>query len=1007
MAGNLEGGPSLLAAFVVGWQRRSTPTSSRLGGRQMYGRIFSWVFWLGAALPMAGAIAFQVPENPQADAVVPLVTDVRSLLNVSLTWEEAGQQMVVDRLNIQYYLSGTDVTVFPVWIALPPVELQSPDGTWKAVEPGTELNPHQEKLVLRLQVRNLWADSEGAAPAVEQVMRERLGRRHRIPPEGFRFFEPKIRLPIRAVLKVPLEGQGEVRVSGYVLLTQHHLESVRPVPLRIELDRAALAEAATTLGRPVRVEDLRVQMETEVYCRLETRLIEARLDALQASLTYLREQLKTTPGEPVDWVIAPAGGEGSSLYLLRQVLTESLALQVAVREGADISIGPVAEQLLQHATRQLRRGQVQDAERVALLVSDRLALVGTMGEIARTAKLERKDREEVFRKMEQQVKDGSLQVQAEIGLGLTLLGSPLGFRGGFQGNYRDLAMNADLMEKYHRALDEVGQFYEGKIPMLPALELRAESMDQAFRIIRASMGQSRFTAAFYPIPGPLLELGIVEKMQRVLEEKNLEREGSEKELAFRIRTASLGATLELDAGEYRIDESLVIKKSVALVGKGPGKTILVRDTREPLLRLEGQATLTIRNVTLQQLEETGTPLVLATEGRLIVENVHFQGSGGVAVVKPKVDQSAEKTGGSGSSQDLSPLLRNSAIFLSGSVRAELMNCEIRSFSGPGVYLGESAVATIVDLKVQDCFAGIRAGGNSTGRASKSRCEANLFGAILTNGSTLQLLECLFKDSVHDGIVIAGTSRASVRNCACENNQSAGICVVHEAQPTLEKNIVRQNRGAGIAFAGNAKGIARGNTCEANGGSGIQIQDSAQPALESNTCGGNRLAGIAYIGNSGGSAVGNTCEGNQRDGIYLQDRANPTLQDNICRGNRWSGIAYLGSSPAAIQANSCENNHMQGIFVAGSGEPTVAKNICRGNVYEGILVMDNARPTLEENQCLNNRRNGIAYRSAGAGGIARNNVCNGNGHNGIGIYAGNPQLEGNTCENNVWYAIYRQ
>ena len=599
----------------------------------MFGRIFSWVFWLGAALPMAGAIASQVPETPQADAVVPLVTDVRSLLNVSLTWEEAGQRMVVDRLNIQYYLSGTDVTVFPVWIALPPVELQSPDGTWKAVEPGTELNPNQEKLVLRLLVRNLWADSEGAAPAVEQVMRERLGRRHGIPPEGFRFFEPKIRLPIRAVLKVPLEGQGEVRVSGYVLLTQHHLESVRPVPLRIELDRAALAEAAATLGRAIRAEDLRLQMEADVYCRLETHLIEARLDALQASLTHLREQLNTSPGEPVGWVIAPAGGEGSSLHLLRQVLSESLALQIAVREGADISIGPVAEQLLQHATRQFRRGQVQDGERVALLVSDRLALVGTVGEIARTAKLERKDRDEFLRKLGEQITDRNLELEGKLGLGIGFVDLPLGIHTGLRSGYRDLKVDRDLLEKCSLAVEELGHFYEGKIPVLSALDLRAESVDQAFRLIRASIGQSRFIASYYPIAGPLLELGLGEKIEK----------GLGAELAFRIHSAAPGATLELEAGEYRINQPLVIKRSVTIVGKEPGKSIILRDTLEPVLRVEGQATLTIRNVSIQQLQDPGTPMVVATEGRLVLENVHFSGAGGVLVVKPRLQQALEKT----------------------------------------------------------------------------------------------------------------------------------------------------------------------------------------------------------------------------------------------------------------------------------------------------------------------------------------------------------------------------
>jgi len=990
----------------------------------MTGQLFLRIAWAATALPILAAMGFQEPEKPPADAVVPVVTDIRSLLNASLSWQEAGQLMIVDRLNIQYYLAGTDITIFPVWVVVPPIELQTAQGTWREVESATELDPNQENLVLRVRVRNLWADSEYAGPAVETLVRERLSRRHGIAAEALRFFDPKIRLPIRAVARIPLEGSGEPRVSAYAQVTQQYLESAQAVPLRIVLDREALAQATAVLGRPVQVGDLRLQFEVDVYSRLETQLIEARLDALQASLAHLREQLKTQPGEVVSWLIAPAGGQGEGRTLFRQVLEESLSLQISIREGVDVAVAPLAEQLLQHAFGQLRRGQIQDGDRVALLFGERLALVGAMGEITRLAKLDRKEREELCRTLQEKLQNREWDLAGQFGLKVAFLGS-YEFEGGLRGGYRSGTADRDFAERLNRALEEVGQFWEGRIPALPALNLQAEAVDQAFRTLRGSIAQSRFTASYYPIGSPLVELPPVKLPKAETQwpashppqESTTERVrvASGRELADQIGRVAPETTIELEPGEFRIDQSLVIRQPLILVGKGRGETTLVRGTQEPLFRLEAEATLTLRDLTIRQGTETGTPVISANAGLVVLQNVQLLGAGGVPVIERKLNQAmitrlslalagpielefARLVGG---------FPANSAVVLGGSARAEITGCEIGSFSGAGLLLSENASAQVQEVKFRDCYAGIFARGASTGRATTCTFEANWTGAMLSDDSIFQLLGCFAKENRTHGIQISGASSALVSGCSCENNGSRGIHVGESARPTLHNNICGGNKGTGIYYGGMSGGTARENTCENNGLNGIAVAESAQPTLEKNICRSNQRSGIAFWRNFAGTARENTCESNGYHGIEVSHSAQPTLEKNMCRSNKLAGIAFLGNSAGIARENTCASNAEDGMYVTDSAAPTLSQNICRGNTNEGIHVAGKGRPTIEGNQCLRNGRNGIAYRSAGASGVVRNNVCNGNGYNGIGIYAGNPQLEGNTCQNNGWYAIYRQ
>ena len=224
-------------------------------------------------------------------------------------------------------------------------------------------------------------------------------------------------------------------------------------------------------------------------------------------------------------------------------------------------------------------------------------------------------------------------------------------------------------------------------------------------------------------------------------------------------------------------------------------------------------------------------------------------------------------------------------------------------------------------------------------------------AVRANRGEVRLYRCLFTGGVWDeanqrggdGLWLYGTVRGYVEACWATGNQLAGIRLSGQAQPTLEGNTCRENKGAGIAYFGSAAGAARQNTCAGNEKHGIYVGEQSQPTLEGNTCRENKDTGIAYFGSAAGAARQNTCAGNERNGIYVGEQAQPTLEGNTCRENKLYGISYGNKAGGVARGNECTSNGEDGIFVVPTAHPMLRDNRCRGN--KGKEVNDQRRWTI--------------------------------------------------------------
>jgi len=213
--------------------------------------------------------------------------------------------------------------------------------------------------------------------------------------------------------------------------------------------------------------------------------------------------------------------------------------------------------------------------------------------------------------------------------------------------------------------------------------------------------------------------------------------------------------------------------------------------------------------------------------------------------------------------------------------------------------------------------------------------------VVVDGGEISFTRCRFTGAVQPilgesaGLRLKGDTMGTVRECLADGNDSTGIRVEDQAEPTLEENKAMNNTEVGIAYFDESGGVARRNECISNGFHGIGVGERARPTLEENMCTGNEQSGITYFGSASGMARGNWCSDNGKHGIYVGEQAQPTLEENICTNNEQAGIAYVDESDGVARGNECSGN-LVGIFVDERADPSLIDNDCHGNTRADIL-----------------------------------------------------------------------
>ena len=292
--------------------------------------------------------------------------------------------------------------------------------------------------------------------------------------------------------------------------------------------------------------------------------------------------------------------------------------------------------------------------------------------------------------------------------------------------------------------------------------------------------------------------------------------GAHRTIGAAIRAAEDGAVVPVQPGIYQ--ETVVLDRDVTIVAaKGPGTVRVVAPQRSALM-LHGCAA-TIRDLTIEAAS-TKEAAVLVKGGSPVLERCEIRGRVEITV---DTECALRECG----VQDAA----YAGVYLSGTSRALIEDCTVRSVDGDGVRLDDSAHADCVRTTVDDVQgSGLRFTG--TGGGVFDDCEISRTGdaAVLIEAHARpRLRRCRLRDTGAEGVRIEGPARRPddhgrddepagtggsadagredrrIRLEQCEITRTGEGVFAHGDSAVLMKDChVRDAKGTGVLVAGRCR-----------------------------------------------------------------------------------------------------------------------------------------------------------------------------------------------------------
>ncbi len=291
-----------------------------------------------------------------------------------------------------------------------------------------------------------------------------------------------------------------------------------------------------------------------------------------------------------------------------------------------------------------------------------------------------------------------------------------------------------------------------------------------------------------------------------------------------LDSAPAGALVRLLEGVY--PERITLRKSVALVGAGAGKTLLKPDKPEPGVtpetikaayeRLRSAQTSEQKEQLLKTyVDDYFRPTVLLEEVRdVMLKGLSVQG------IRPSSEEAT---------------LTSDALLRSRASSANIEDCE---FVGP--YANGIQITNGGQVKIARCLvAGIWGKGISV---SQSQATERALMEVVIEESTV-------RNCYHRCIIIGkGCDKVAVRRCHISGSAWHGIRY-DDASPVIEENHIFANARSGIYASGNTKAHVRGNIISRNEMDAVSCWYHNHDLFENNIFAGNLRDGVAILGQS--------------------------------------------------------------------------------------------------------------------------------------------------------------
>jgi F-box protein 11 len=298
-----------------------------------------------------------------------------------------------------------------------------------------------------------------------------------------------------------------------------------------------------------------------------------------------------------------------------------------------------------------------------------------------------------------------------------------------------------------------------------------------------------------------------------------------------IQGVQTGTRILIRPGTYR--ESLVIDKTVEIVGEGNAEDIVIQSTGNHVIEFTASMGR-IANLTLRQMGGGNWNAVHIASGRLDLEDcdITCQSNASVAI----------KNGAD-------PRLRRN---------------RIHDGKGGGVYVYQNGAGLLED---NDIFANA------------------LAGVFISTGSNPTLRRNRIRDGKQGGVKVFESGIGLIEDNEIFGNGQSGIVIGESGNPVVRRNRIHDGREGGVFVHDDGAGLIEDNELFGNELSGILIASGANPIVRRNRIHDGRQNGILVYENGVGLIEDNDILTNKYSGIEVREGGNPTARGNRINGNR--------------------------------------------------------------------------------------------------------------------------
>ena len=374
-----------------------------------------------------------------------------------------------------------------------------------------------------------------------------------------------------------------------------------------------------------------------------------------------------------------------------------------------------------------------------------------------------------------------------------------------------------------------------------------------------------------------------------------------------LNTVVGGGTVRLGAGVFDLDQALIVRLDVEVVGAGQGKTVLTRSDAGGIFDVNGVDfglhDVTISSTFVTEAEER-TPLLDIANSTVNIRQVTVEQAPGTgawmdSVIGQVAESSFNDSGWIG-------------LWVAGESLLEVVNSEARN-NGDGFVFDEDAVADVSGNRAMDNEGvGYWWDGNAAGTAQDNEAHGNLWGFYSTQSSAPVLVANLAEDNSEAGFGF-GNSSAATANDNSANNNTHGFYIDGDASPTLSGNRAVKNSDAGFAYYGNSGGVLANATSTGNGVE-FFFDEQAAPEVINGETPGSALGTSSAATGSGASTCPPEFSANAARCVRVLGSPQLACAQGVLQG---SGCAV---DTPAFSEQSCTEPYL--LFLAEAGDPTL-------------------------------------------------------------------------------------